>query len=219
MGRAARSILGFTLVSLLAIITTGLPFVFNLVVSLSPGVIHTLSLARVTGHVPDGLTNTSLPVMISVGPTGGCMWFNATGGPPTRCIAHQPFIPDSGVLQLPSNQTVIGAFPVTLGRALVMNHVVVGLMGLSIVVALVDMLVLNGGISLIIVYFTILLMWITFILETTYIGVLHHRLDSHQTGFDYHIGPGYWLILVSVLIVSALTCGNGDSVEISLGGD
>ncbi|WVF68392.1 hypothetical protein IAT40_003157 [Kwoniella sp. CBS 6097] len=194
-----------------------IPLTFYLVVSLSPVQIHGLSLARVTGDVLDPATNISVPVKVTVGPSGGCMWYNTTGAP-TRCIAKIPFVPEAEVLHLPSNQTLTKSFPIAMGKALALNHVMTALCGVCLLAALVDILVLKGGACFILIQLAVLMMWITFVFETTYISVLHKRLDDNESGFEYHIGPGYWMILAVTIAVSLLMCSNG-SVEVNINSD
>ncbi|WVQ95941.1 hypothetical protein IAU59_003040 [Kwoniella sp. CBS 9459] len=217
MRQRSRDVWSVVLVTGLACLAC-VPFTFYLVASLSPVQIHALSLSRVTGEVHDPTTNVSVPIKVTVGPSGGCMWYNTTGAP-TRCIAKIPFVPDADLLHLPSNQTLTKSFPIAMGRALALNHVMTILCGLSLLAVLVDVLVLHGGACLVVIYLTVIMMWITFILETIYISVLHKRLDDNNSGFDYHVGPAYWMILAATITVSLLMCGDNGSVEISVGGD
>ncbi|OCF40665.1 hypothetical protein I317_05514 [Kwoniella heveanensis CBS 569] len=105
-----------------------------------------------------------------------------------------------------------------MGRALALNHVMTALCGLSLLAVLLDILVLHGGVSYILVQLAVIMMWITFVFETTYISVLHKRLNDNNSGFEYHIGPAYWMILAATIAVSLLMCSNG-SVEVSVNND
>ncbi|WVW87033.1 hypothetical protein I302_109089 [Kwoniella bestiolae CBS 10118] len=196
-----------------------IPLTFYLISSLSPNIIHILSLAKVTGEFIDPSSNVSTKAEVRVGPAGGCVWSNVTQS--TKCIAQIPFQPSPELLHLPANNTDIAScFPVGLGRALALNHVTTALMGLSILAVLIDCLILRGGISLAIVYLTIFIMWITFILETVYISVIHHRLDKYNdhhegTGeeWEYKVGEAYWFVLAATILVSLISCGGNFSID------
>ncbi|WWC65738.1 uncharacterized protein I303_108360 [Kwoniella dejecticola CBS 10117] len=197
--------LGISIVALI-------PFTFYLINSLGPVSIHSLSLAKITGEFIDETTNQSTLIRVRVGPSGGCVWSNITDT--TTCTAHLPYKPSSEALHLAANETISSAFPIAMGRALALNHVTTALMGLSILAVAIDCLVLHGGISLAIVYFTIFFMWITFILETVYVSTLHKRLDHlHNDQWKFNHGEGYWFILAATIFVSILSCGCNFSVD------
>nr|XP_019009444.1 uncharacterized protein I206_06093 [Kwoniella pini CBS 10737]OCF48225.1 hypothetical protein I206_06093 [Kwoniella pini CBS 10737] len=182
--------------SLLALI----PFTFYLINSLGPSTINEISLAKIIGEFKDLTTNQSIKLQIKVGPNGGCISSNITEI--INCNSHipyKPFVEEESNLHF--NESIISIFPITIGKALVLNHVTTALMGLSVLAVLIDILVLHGGISFAIVYFTIFFMWITFIFESIYVSLLHKRLDKlNLEGWEFKMGEGYWFILAATVI-------------------
>ncbi|WWC65739.1 uncharacterized protein I303_108361 [Kwoniella dejecticola CBS 10117] len=185
-----------------------MPFAFFLVVSFSPNYIHALSLAWVESKVIDGPTQQLITRKISVGPAGGCMWYNSSI---SKCDLGVPYVPSSEYLHLAPNQNVTSTFPVAMGRALPLNHVVVILMGLCLTVALLDIFFFKGGIALYIIYFSGFMLWIVYFLESTYVGTLSHRLDKiyEHEDWEYHAGNGFILITVATFVASIFLCGGG----------
>ncbi|WRT69801.1 uncharacterized protein IL334_006792 [Kwoniella shivajii] len=210
-GSTAYSVVIAICISCLALV----PFTFFLINSLAPTHIPTISLAKITGKVVDPSTSEVVQVVVKVGPSGGCIWTNITNDDDSRCISHIPFKPTSEQLHLEGqhNENITSCFPVALGKALALNHVVTALMGISILAVLVDLMVLEGGASLAIIHFTVLFMWLTFILETVYISLLHKRLEDHDTEWEYQVGQGYWMILAATLLISSFSCGGNSSFE------
>ncbi|WWC73788.1 uncharacterized protein I206_107760 [Kwoniella pini CBS 10737] len=184
------------------------PFSFFLVVSLSPRFIHTLSLARVKGNVFDNVTQSTVKVEITVGPSGGCMWYNSST---PICSAKIPYVPSAEYLHLPPNQNLTSIFPIAMGRALPMNHVMVILMGLCLIVAILDVFLFEGGIAWIIISFSSIMLWIVYFLESAYIKLLNTRIGNiyEHDSWEYHTGNGYILVTVATFVASIFICGSG----------
>ncbi|WWC95723.1 hypothetical protein V866_002589 [Kwoniella sp. B9012] len=216
MGRSGNVFWGILVFGGLTILAL-IPFTFYFINSLSPTIIHGLSLAKVTGEFVEASTNQAIKVRVRVGPSGGCVWSNLTES--ISCVSHIPYKPTPETIHLPNNESITSCFPIALGKALALNHVTTALMGLSILAILVDSLILQGGISLAIVYLMVLFMWITFILETIYISVLHKRLDKINQGdnengnWEYKVGEGYWFVLAATILVSLVTCGGNFTID------
>ncbi|WWD04493.1 hypothetical protein V865_002563 [Kwoniella europaea PYCC6329] len=208
MVRRKYDILIITLVSIGAAIVILFPFVSFLLVSLSPYYLPGLDIARIEGKYFDVANNHSIDVKISVGPSGGCMWFNDTT---PKCSTKIPYVPNAEHLHLQPNSNLTSIFPIAMGRVLALNHVMVGLMGLSMIAVLLDILVLKGGISLFIIYFTGFMLWLVYFLESTYIGTMSNRLDDiyEAKEWEYHTGGGFIMISVSVFVASFFLCGGG----------
>ncbi|WVQ95942.1 hypothetical protein IAU59_003041 [Kwoniella sp. CBS 9459] len=192
-----------------------LPFVLFLVVSLSPSHIHEIAITKVSGRiVTDYETNTTVPIKITVGPAGGCMWFQDVNGPPTHCRSSHPFRPDPEVLHLPSNQTITNAFSAPLGKALIVNHLATAFGGLTLILFALDALVYQRGFSRFFIWLTFLLMWTAFALEIAYVATTTKNISkAREQGYvgdvGNNIGNGFWMILASCILVSAFFCGCG----------
>ncbi|WVW87034.1 hypothetical protein I302_109090 [Kwoniella bestiolae CBS 10118] len=207
--RKYETLLLFLLFTGIAIVVL-FPFVSFILVSLSPYYIPGLDMARVEGKYYDAPNNVTFDVKISVGPSGGCMWFNSSE---PQCSTKIPYVPNAEYLHLGPNSNLTSVFPIAMGRALALNHVIVGLMGLSMIAVLMDILI-----SIFIIYFTAFMLWLVYFLESTYIGTLSNRLDDiyENKEWEYNTGGGFIMISVSVFVASFFLCGGG---SISAGGD
>ncbi|WVF68393.1 hypothetical protein IAT40_003158 [Kwoniella sp. CBS 6097] len=194
-----------------------LPFVLFLIVSLSPSHIHSIAITKVSGTiVTDYESNTTVPIKITVGPAGGCMWYEDVNGPPTQCESSHPFKPNPEILHLPSNQTLTNAFSAPLGKALVVNHLATAFGGLTLILFTLDAFVFQRGFSRFFIWLTFFLMWTAFGLEIAYVVTTTKNISKAEEqeylgDVSNTIGNGFWMILASCILVSGFFCGCGGS--------
>lgn len=132
------------------------------------------------------------------------MWL---GKQSPHCIKGLTFRPDAEYLQLPSNQTLVSSFPGAMSRAVALNHLATALMGLAIVFMFFCLKPDEGWSywSKKLESWANFIAWLAFWFDLAYIVVLRDRISNNDTGFDFHLGNAFWLMLYTVLHRSFLS--------------
>ncbi|WWC96878.1 hypothetical protein V866_003753 [Kwoniella sp. B9012] len=174
-------------------------------VSLSTAIIHPLDLihAKLVPGKGDGI-----PRRISVGGSGGCMWFDDLSGPPAKCIMGIHFHPDPEILSLSEEtDTILWAMSARIGVWRISNFLATGLVAcglISFVLAIRfrRLRILTSAIF----YPATIVTWAALICNITYLIIVQRNVRSSRPRFHAELGSVIWLWVASTVLVSVTAC-------------
>ncbi|WVW80251.1 hypothetical protein I302_102229 [Kwoniella bestiolae CBS 10118] len=179
-------------------------FTLQLLSSLSTAIITPLDLihAELVPGRGDGI-----PRRISLGGSGGCMWFDDLSGPPTKCITTIHFQPDPEVLSLSEEDTILSAMTTKIGVWRITNYLATGLVGMGkVLFVLSGKYGKLGGITSAILYPATLLTWAALIGDISYLLIVQRNVRTARPRFHAELGLVIWLWVVSTALVSVTAC-------------
>ncbi|KAK6907472.1 hypothetical protein I203_101466 [Kwoniella mangroviensis CBS 8507] len=192
---------GFMGISILILTTITL----QLLVSLSTAIIYPLDLmhAELVPGRGDGI-----PRRISLGGSGGCMWFDDLSGPPTKCTIGTHFHPDAQILSLSEEKdTILWAMSAKIGVWRISNFlatglVVCGLISFVLAIRFRRIRILTSAIF----YSATIVTWAALICNITYLIIVQRNIRSSRPRFHADLGNVIWLWVTSTALVSVTSC-------------
>ncbi|ODN77066.1 hypothetical protein L202_05603 [Cryptococcus amylolentus CBS 6039] len=110
------------------------PVILFILLSCAGYNIPSLNITNATANITSDDDSTWAMAKISIGPSGGCMYYDDS---PRKCIRTLDFKPDPAFLHLPVNQTLTTSLSQTLNRAFVTNYISAGCIGFATISLLV----------------------------------------------------------------------------------
>ncbi|OCF56539.1 hypothetical protein L486_05389 [Kwoniella mangroviensis CBS 10435] len=192
---------GFMGISILILTTITL----QLLVSLSTAIIYPLDLmhAELIPGRGDGI-----PRRISVGGSGGCMWFDDLSGVPAKCTIGIHFHPDAEILSLSEEKdTILWAMSAKIGVWSISNFLATGLVICSLIsfvlaIRFRRIRILTSAIF----YSATMVTWAALICNITYLIIVQRNVRSSRPRFHAELGNDIWLWVASTVLVSMTSC-------------
>ncbi|WWC68556.1 uncharacterized protein I206_102485 [Kwoniella pini CBS 10737] len=179
-------------------------FSLQLLISLSTGVITSLSLVHAESK---GGRGDGIPRKISIGGSGGCMWFGNISGPPTKCIITTHFRPDPEILDLNKHDTIIQAMSFRMGIWEITNYISTALVFLGLIMFLITIRYREiWKITAVIFYFVTFVSWAALIGEIASLIILKKNVIVARPKFHLHPGVVIWLMIISTVLASITGC-------------
>ncbi|TYJ56249.1 hypothetical protein B9479_003094 [Cryptococcus floricola] len=180
------------------------PVILFILLSCAGYNIPSLNITNATANITSDDGSTWAMAKISIGPSGGCMYYDDS---PRKCIRTLDFKPDPAFLHLPANQTLTTSLSQTLNRAFITNYISAGWIGVATISLLVGFSDNSwSATSQDLMIWGSLFAWLSFWLNVAICLNFRRLLNAHDkaSGWDYHVGNGLWLFLYTVVHTSFL---------------
>ncbi|WWC60406.1 uncharacterized protein I303_102978 [Kwoniella dejecticola CBS 10117] len=179
-------------------------FTLQLLVSLSTGIITPLNLAH--AELKEG-QGDGIPRKISVGGSGGCMWFGNVTGPPLKCIITPHFRPDAEILSLTDRDAIIEAMHTKMGIWRITTYISTTLVGIGLIMFLITLRFRKMcGITAAIFYPITIVSWAALIGQIAYLVIVKKNVDNARPKFNAYPGAVIWMMIASTIMASIMGC-------------